>query len=361
MKKNKRLNHKYRRIQYSTISMTFFLAAMVFVSCILIFTIVIILLRYAFQVNISLASFMPSSEVVSRNLLFVLVLISCLLVGYGLTLLLSKGIMHPVKKVTQAMEELSTGNYKKRLSFKIKMPLFDDISFSFNRMAEEREHTEMLSNDFINNFSHEFKTPISSISGFAKLLRKGNLSQEQIQEYLGIIEEESSRLTGMATSILKLTKVENQTILTDVKKFNLSEQIRNCVLLLEDRWSSKDINIDVDFDEFFIYGNEELLKEVWINLFDNAIKYTPNGGTISFNIKSKEDKIVVYVTNTGSEIPAEHQLRIFNKFYQVDHSHSAKGSGVGLAVVKKIVTLHNGEVFVISGNKKTIFVVNLPY
>ena len=323
--------------------MTFFLAAMVFVSCILIFTIVIILLRYAFQVNISLASFMPSSEVVSRNLLFVLVLISCLLVGYGLTLLLSKGIMHPVKKVTQAMEELSTGNYKKRLSFKIKMPLFDDISFSFNRMAEELEHTEMLSNDFINNFSHEFKTPISSISGFAKLLRKGNLSQEQIQEFL------------------KLTKVENQTILTDVKKFNLSEQIRNCVLLLEDRWSSKDINIDVDFDEFFIYGNEELLKEVWINLFDNAIKYTPNGGTISFNIKSKEDKIVVYVTNTGSEIPAEHQLRIFNKFYQVDHSHSAKGSGVGLAVVKKIVTLHNGEVFVISGNKKTIFVVNLPY
>lgn len=345
---------------YSTISMTFFLAALVFICFILIFLIVYLILKYLFDLNINLHSLIPVSEVVNRELLWFLIILSCLVIGYVLTFMLSKLIMYPVTKLNQAMEELSTGNYKKRLNYKLKIQLLDEISESFNKMANELEHTETLSNDFINNFSHEFKTPISSISGFAKLLQKENLSEEQKKEYLKVITEESSRLSKMTTNILKLMKVENQTILTDVKRFNLSEQIRNCVLLLENKWADKFLNIDLDFDEFYINGNEELLKEVWINLFDNAIKYTPQNCSIKFEIKQKGDFLQISITNEGSEIPAEHQLRIFNKFYQVDNSHSSEGNGIGLAIVKKVVNLHNGDVSVISGNRKTIFVVTLP-
>lgn len=349
-----------RKLNYSKISMTFFLSALVFISFILIFVIIYIILKYWYKLNLSLSSLIPVSTFISRKNLWFLIILSCFVVGYGLTLLLSKLIMHPVSKLTQAMEELSTGNYQERLNFKIKLPFFEDISYSFNRMANELEHTETLSNDFINNFSHEFKTPISSISGFAKFLQKGNLSSEETKEYLKIIEEESSRLSKMTTSILKLMKVENQTILTDVKEFNLSEQIRNCVLLLENKWNSKFLNIDLDLPEIYIRGNELLLKEVWINLFDNAVKYTPQNSSIKFEIREKENSVSVSVANEGSEIPAEYQLRIFNKFYQVDNSHASEGNGVGLAIVKKVVNLHNGEVSVISGNKRTIFVVTLP-
>lgn len=151
-------------------------------------------------------------------------------------------------------------------------------------MAEELENTQMLRSDFINNFSHEFKTPIVSIAGFAKLLRRGNLTDAQKEEYLAIIEEESLRLAAMATNVMNLTKVENQTILTDLTTFNLSEQIRACVLLLEEKWSRKELDLDLEFPEYTIRANEELLKQVWINLLDNAIKYSPNYGEIGVRI-----------------------------------------------------------------------------
>ena len=211
----------------------------------------------------------------------------------------------------------------------------------------------------MNNFSHEFKTPIVSISGFTKLLKKGNLTKEQETEYLNIIDEESSRLTYMATSVLKLIKVENQTILSNITKFNLSEQIRNCILLLEDKWSKKNIELQLDFDEFYIHANEELLKQVWINLLDNAVKFTPEKHLIKVDIKEKDENIIVSIINTGSEIPASRQKHIFNKFYQADESHSSQGSGLGLAIVKKIVDLHKGQICVISGNQKTIFLTTL--
>lgn len=337
--------------------MTFVLASVVLVTFLLILVIVYIILRYAFGMDAP--SLRPDMDI-NPNLLITLIVIASFIIGYGLTLLLSKAIMYPVKKLIDAMETLSQGNYKTRLDFKWHIPMFQEINTSFNKMASELEHTEVLSNDFINNFSHEFKTPISSIAGFARLLKRSSLTRIQRNEYLTIIEEESMRLTGMATSILKLMKVENQTILTDICIFNISEQIRNCVLLLEDRWIMRDIDVQLDFDEFDYSGNDSLLKEVWINLFDNAIKYTPEGGIIKFDIKKKDENLVISVSNTGSEISAENQLYIFNKFYQVDKSHSSKGNGVGLAVVKKVVELHGGNVAVVSGNNKTVFIVTLP-
>ena len=227
-------------------------------------------------------------------------------------------------------------------------------------MAEDLENTEMLRSDFINNFSHEFKTPIVSISGFAKLLKHGDLTEEQKAEYIGIIAEESSRLASMATNVLNLTKVENQTILTGQTTFNLSEQIRGCILLLESKWSAKNIEFHIDFDEYDVYANEEMLKQVWINLIDNAVKFSPDYGIVSVGISENNGLITVSVTNSGTDIPTESIDRIFNKFYQADESHSSEGNGIGLAIVKQAVKLHGGTVAADSRKGRTTFTVMLP-
>jgi len=227
-------------------------------------------------------------------------------------------------------------------------------------MAEELENTQMLRSDFINNFSHEFKTPIVSIAGFAKLLRRGNLTDAQKEEYLAIIEEESLRLAAMATNVMNLTKVENQTILTDLTTFNLSEQIRACVLLLEEKWSRKELDLDLEFPEYTIRANEELLKQVWINLLDNAIKYSPNYGEIGVRISEGPQTLAVTITNYGPDIPRDKVNRIWGKFYQADESHSSEGNGIGLAVVQQVVHLHGGTAAVDSGNGSTAFTVELP-
>lgn len=295
-----------------------------------------------------------------RNVIFLMILTS-LFTGGFFAYFLSKIPLRPVNYFISQMDRLTKGDFKTRLK---KMPILYnyptviEVSESFNKLAEELENTEMLRSDFINNFSHEFKTPIVSIAGFAKLLKRGNLTEEQKMEYIDIIEEESLRLSVMATNILNLTKVENQNILTDITLFNLSEQIRNSFLLLEGKWMNKQIDFNIDFDEYTIEGNEELLKQVWINLIDNAIKFTSY--LIEVNIQEDSNGIKVSVTNTGSQIPEDKINRIFNKFYQVDHSHSSEGNGIGLALAKAIVELHQGYIQAKSDENKTTFVVTLP-
>lgn len=284
-------------------------------------------------------------------------------VGMLIAVMASKFPLKPIRDLMAGMDRLASGDFKTRVNAGAimgKYPSFMGVADSFNTMAEHLENTEMLRSDFINNFSHEFKTPIVSIAGFAKLLRRGNLPLEQQQEYLTIIEEESMRLSEMATNVLNLTKVENQTILTDVSEYNLSEQIRSCILLLENKWVKKDMELQLDFGEHMICASEELLKHVWINLLDNAIKFSPNGHTVQVQITETAGKIIVSVMNTGSEIPPAKQEKVFHKFYQADESHAAQGNGVGLAVVKRIAELHGGAVGVSSGHEVTVFTVELP-
>lgn len=295
--------------------------------------------------------------------LIINIMILSVILGSVLTAVTSRIPLKPVNSFINAMNRLASGDYKARLHFgKLfeKHPTARELTESFNHMAEELEKTEMLRSDFINNFSHEFKTPIVSIAGFAKLLKNGNLTEEQKVEYINIIEEESLRLAAMATNVLNLTKIENQTILTGTSVFNLSEQIRNCVLLLEEKWSSKNIELDLAFEEYMICANEELLKEVWINLLDNAIKYSDQGGNVSIVLRENESRLLVSISNIGEEIPEKAKEYIFRKFYQVDESHSSAGNGIGLAIVKKIVDLHDGDITVSSGNRKTEFTVSLP-
>ena len=248
-------------------------------------------------------------------MLIVMLLIS-VLVGSVVAIGTVKIPLRPFNRLINNIDRLAAGDFTARMHYGKVMgdnPVFQELSESFNAMAEELENTQMLRSDFINNFSHEFKTPIVSIAGFAKLLRRGNLTDAQKEEYLAIIEEESLRLAAMATNVMNLTKVENQTILTDLT-----------------------------------------------NLLDNAIKYSPNYGEIGVRISEGPETLAVTITNYGPDIPKDKVSRIWGKFYQADESHSSEGNGIGLAVVKQVVQLHGGTATVDSGSGSTTFTVELP-
>lgn len=296
------------------------------------------------------------------TLMWITVLVS-LVIGSSAAFLTTKFSMNPVGRLVMHINRLASGDYKARLNQKDILAgsaAFRPVTESFNKLAEELENTEMLRSDFINNFSHEFKTPIVSIAGFTKLLKRGKLTDDQREEYLDIIEEESLRLSTMATNVLNLTKIENQSILTDTSAFNISEQIRSAILLLDEKWDRKHIELAADFDEHTVTANEEMTKQIWINLLDNAVKFTPEYGSVRVELAENSGRLNVRISNTGSAIPPEKLDKIWNKFYQCDQSHAGTGNGIGLAIVRKVVALHGGEVGVESGDELTTFTVSLP-
>ena len=358
MKKKRGIRIAFQK-QTQRFSLLVLLATVCFV--VLVFAVLLAIGLIFLLIHLKVFEGVPE-EIRMSNIILVLVLTSSVM-GWGLILLLGKIPLMPINKLVDGLNSLAAGNFKTRISYKGALgdhPTFREIEESFNKLAKELESTEMLRSDFINNFSHEFKTPIVSIAGFAKLLKKGNLSEEQKKQYLEAIEEESMRLSYMATNILNMTKIENQEILTDITQFNLSEQVRFAVLLLEEKWSKKDIDLQLDFDEYMIEANEELLKQVWINLIDNAVKFSPRRGMVSLDIRELGKSVLVSVSNTGHAIPKDKENRIFQKFYQADESHAQEGNGIGLAIVKKIVSLHDGKISFQSENGLTVFTVELP-
>lgn len=359
MKKARHLTIRKRKEKTSRTSLTILLSIFVFV--ILFLAIALTALGLWLLTKAGVTFDMDGQLQLGQVILF-MSLIS-LAIGAIITFFSSRIPLKPINVLINQMNRLASGDFKTRLEFGEAIsshPAVKELTTSFNTMAEELGNTEMLRGDFINAFSHEFKTPIVSITGLAHLIESGNLTEEQRAQYARAIREESMRLSSMASNVLNLSKVENQTILTDVAQFNLSEQVRSAVLLLEEKWLEKNIDLQLDFDEFLIEANEELLKQVWINLIDNAVKFVPRCGTVELEIFEKESNLCVKISNTGSEIPPEKQDKIFNKFYQADESHSTRGNGIGLAIVKRIVELHNGEIHVASANEITAFVVTLP-
>jgi len=287
-------------------------------------------------------------------------LLFAILLGMLLTSLTFKRMLGTFSMVIEAIQEVSKGNFDTKLP--IKHAHGSGLSFvnSFNKMTTELSKMETLRNDFISNVSHEFKTPISSIQGFATLLSQSDLSEEQM-EYAKIIASESSRLANLSANILKLTKLQNQEIVTEKQLFALDEQLRQCLLILEKKWEDKNINLEIFLDEIKCYGNKELLEQVWINLIDNAIKYTNISGTIILSCTQDNDNIIVSIKDDGIGMNKNSQGRIFEKFYQGDKAHNSEGNGLGLSLVKRIVDLCNGTIeFESEENKGTTFVVSLP-
>ena len=292
-------------------------------------------------------------------------LISCAVISIPLAVFFGRYYLRPIKSLIAATKEVKKGNYQVRVdrdAHAVDQPNEMDILIrNFNEMVHELEGTELLRNDFINNFSHEFKTPIVSIRGFARELQRGDLNEEKRQEYAKIIAEESDRLAKLSISVLELSKLENQQIVTDRTEFYLDEQIRQCILLLEESWSDRSIEMIPELEEVRFFGNEEMLARVWANLIGNAIKFTPECGSVTVRLRESDSHVTVTVTDTGIGMSEETQSHIFEKFYQGDRSHARAGYGIGLTVVGRVVSLCGGEIAVESREGEgSTFTVTLP-
>lgn len=263
-------------------------------------------------------------------------------------------------KFVGAFDKVAHGEFGYQLEVP-KKGQFKSLFENFNKMSAELKSIQTLKDEFIHDFSHEFKTPIASINGFANLLLEGGLSEEEQRQYLQIIADESARLSTLSENTLMLNRLENQQIIGEVKPFRLDLQIKECVILLEREWSAKDIALSSDLFEAEIEGNASLLQQVWINLLNNAIKFTPEGGEINVSMSAEDNFICVSVRDNGIGMSAEVASHIFEKYYQGDSSHATRGNGLGLSIVRRIVTLSGGDVRVESKEGEgSAFIVKLP-
>ncbi|MBP3217701.1 MAG: HAMP domain-containing histidine kinase [Lachnospiraceae bacterium] len=291
----------------------------------------------------------------------------CILTALSMVVMIRLVFIVPIQEVMDAMKDLASGNFSRRIKQEEVWRPREIVEFrsTFNKTAEQLEGTEILRKDFISNFSHEFKTPIVSISGFADLLMEDDLTPEERKEYLSIIHDESIRLADLSARILAMSRIESQTVLTDCTTFRLDEQIRQCVLVSEQKWKQKALQFDVTLGPAEYYGNESMLKEVWLNLLDNAAKFSEAGGLISITLTHVDAhnalnlnlnagslagshngcrEIAVAVTDHGPGMDEETKAHIFDQFYQGDTSHKTQGNGLGLSMVRKIVSLHEGRI-----------------
>lgn len=284
-----------------------------------------------------------------------IVIISAVLVRINL-----KNIFRPIEQINEATKKVALGEYDIELETKREDEI-GELTNNFNKMTRGLKSTENLQKEFINNVSHEIKTPVSSIEGFAKFLKDKNLTDEEREEYANIIIEEAKRLENLTGKILKLSKLNNQEIITNKQEIEVAEQIRKAISLLEPKWSKKDIKINVSLEEKIFLGDEDLIFQVWVNIIDNAIKFSNEGGSIDIKVYEKDENINVEIKDHGIGMKEEELEKVYDRFYQIDRSHSREGSGLGLAIVKRIVELSEGKIEIKSKeNKGTTVIVNLP-
>ena len=259
-------------------------------------------------------------------------------------------VRKPIARIQAGLDKIMAGNFNTQIPYirgENSSNEFDAIIKGINELAVELSGVETLRTDFISNVSHELKTPLAVIQNYGTMLQGSALSEQQKTEYAKAITEQTRRLSGLITNILRLNRLENQQIFPERKPYNLSEQICECLLLFEQSWESKDIHIETELEEdIFIHENAELLSLVWNNLFSNAIKFTDNGGTVGIKVKKEGLTAVVEVRDSGCGISPETGKHIFDKFYQGDTSHAVQGNGLGLALVKRVIDIVGGDIHV---------------
>lgn len=285
---------------------------------------------------------------------------SSIIVGIVILAVTGKWIIKPIKNISNAAKRVSKGEFDIELK-KVRNDEIGELTENFNKMTKALGRLEYLQKDFISNVSHEFKSPIFVIQGYIKLLEDDNLSKEERQKYLKIIKEETDKLSLLSANSLRLSKLENQEKQMNKEKFSLDEQIRKCVLSLEPKWRSKNIEFDIKLKNTEICAEKELLEQVWINLIENAIKFSNENGKIFIKLKTQEQNVIISIKDEGIGIKKEKLERIFEKFYQADQAHSGEGSGLGLTIVNRIIILCNGNIDVKSElGKGTEFIITLP-
>lgn len=262
--------------------------------------------------------------------------------------------------LSNAIQRVAGGDYKARIPLEKAgqmLPIYED----FNKMCAELESVRILRNDFINSYSHEFRTPIASINGFAELLLEKELPEKEQRQYLEIISEESERLTKLAGNTILLSKLSSQQIITDLEEYDLSEQIRQCSIILSKSWMDKKIDFNGEFSSVKYLGNKELMQHLWLNILGNAVKYTPVGGEITVSVQKEGDHVSVIVSDTGEGISEKTLEHLFDPYYQGDSSHSRQGLGLGLSIAQRITELCRGTISVESKvSEGSIFKVTLP-
>lgn len=287
-------------------------------------------------------------------------LIFSVIIGITVSVVINIILLRPVVKLSKAMKSVAEGDFGIRLKAGVPIQELRDSYESFNLMVQELEATETLQTDFVANVSHEIKTPINAIEGYATLLQ-ANSDLIQQQEYVDRILLNTRRLSTLVGNILLLSKVSNQAIPIAKNVYRVDEQIRQAIVLLEPQWTERDVEFDVDLDEVTWNGPENLMHHVWSNLIGNAIKFGPKGGLIQIQLQHDDEKLVFTVEDEGEGVPPEAKQRIFHKFYQLDSSHKQEGNGLGLALAKQIIDSCNGEITVEDRtNGGCRFIVTLP-
>ena len=269
----------------------------------------------------------------------------------------------PTKIITEATEKIMSGDFSVRISpmQSSGMEGFNQIAMAINQMAEELSGVETLRTDFIANVSHEMKTPLSVMQNYGTLLQSHDLSEEKRIEYAKGVIDSSRRMADMMTNILKLSRLENQQFYPQVSEYDLGEQLCECLLQYENVWEKANIEIETDIaEDVTVKADAELLGHVWNNLFSNAFKFTPAGGMVTVSLTAMEHYAIVKVTDTGCGMTPDVGAHIFEKFYQGDTSHSVQGNGLGLALVKKVIDIMQGEIGVESTvGKGSTFIVKI--
>ena len=295
----------------------------------------------------------------SSTLVFWSLVIMGAIVGITSTLF-SRHFNHLVSGLTGGLKSVAEGDFSRRLDPKKGGPL-EAAYEDFNKMSQELQSIQTLRDDFINHFSHEFKTPITAVKGFAELLREPETTPEEREQYLQIIIDESSRLADLANNTLLLTKLESQQFIAEKRRYSLDEQIKRCAILLSPAWEKKEISFTANLEPAEYDGNEELMRHVWLNLLSNAVKYTPEGGEIAVTLQPSREELTVTVADTGIGMPPEVRAHIFDKYYQGSPNSGGRGLGLGLSIALRIVELCGGNILVDSvENQGSTFTVRLP-
>lgn len=285
----------------------------------------------------------------------------CFILSYASSFYLMNAVFSPMEELSTASEQIAAGKYDTRLSYDGHIAEVANVFDKFNIMAQEINSVELMRNDFIANVSHEFKTPLSSITGYVTLLQDSDLSEEERQDYIKRAFFNIEKLNDLTSNILQLSKLENQTNLLQSENYRLDEQIREAIVLLEPKWNPKQLLLDIDLQEVNYTGPQTLLFQVWTNLISNAIKFSNPGGKISIKLSQTADEVNVLLSDNGIGMSEETMSHIFEKFYQGDSSRKEQGNGLGLALCKEILDRCNGNIYVSSspGNGAT-FMVSLP-
>jgi len=283
-----------------------------------------------------------------------------LLIGTILARFFGGRFLKQISKLAEATKAVAAGDFNVRIKSGGAKEV-EYITTSFNDMVQELSNMETLRSDFVGNISHEFRTPVASISGFARRLKKSSLTREQRDEYLDIIISESERLTRLSSNVLLLSSLENTGKFIEMAEYQLDEQLRRTILLLEPQLLKKNIDVDIDLNSVSITANEEMLSDLWINLLNNAVKFSHENAEIRLSLTAGDKDAVVTISDDGIGMDEDIKNHIFDKFYQGDKSRATEGNGLGLPLVKRILELENGKIEVESEpNKGTTFIVTLP-